>query len=156
MPNWCSNNLTISHNDSSKLQEFVDAYNNGQTCEHFMPTPPKDENNNSSMPDWWNWRTNNWGTKWDFGLEKHVDPAKIINNEVSLSFLTAWSPPTGLYQHLYNLGYKITASYFEPGMSFAGYWEDNNDECYQYEDYNDLPLELIQEYNMDEFLEEEN
>ena len=36
MPNWCMNNLTISHDDPAKLQEFVDAYNSGETCNHYF------------------------------------------------------------------------------------------------------------------------
>ena len=96
MPNWCMNNLTISHDDSTKLQEFVDAYNNGKTCEHFLPVP-------SGYYDdqrWYNWCCNNWGTKWDFGKDEYHDPAEIVNHEVDISFNTAWSPPLPAIEQL--------------------------------------------------------
>ena len=112
MPNWCMNNLTISHDDSTKLQEFVDAYNNGKTCEHFLPVP-------SGYYDdqrWYNWCCNNWGTKWDFGKDEYHDPAEIVNHEVDISFNTAWSPPVQFYEKLVELDYTVRASYWEPGI----------------------------------------
>ena len=38
MPNWCANNVTITHDDPAKLNELVDAYKRGELMEHFMPT----------------------------------------------------------------------------------------------------------------------
>lgn len=158
MPNWCMNNLTISHDDPAKLQEFVDAYNSGETCEHYIPHPPEimksmeDPKNN----DWYNWRCNNWGTKWDFGLREYGEPATVENNKVSISFNTAWSPPTQFYEHLRDEhGYVIKASYWEPGMAFCGWWtDDGDDDYYEYVDKDEIPHGLWDEYNMDEFFEE--
>ena len=57
MPNWCLNKLTISHEDRSKVMEFVHAYKEGKVCEHYLPRP-EDQ-------DWYEWNISNWGTKWD-------------------------------------------------------------------------------------------
>lgn len=165
MPNWCMNNLTISHNNPAKLQEFVDAYNAGNTCEHFIPHPPHivdDIRNNNAFGDkvgggdgWYNWRVNNWGTKWDFGLEKNCEPASIEDNKVVISFNTAWSPPREFYEYLTDEhGYSINASYWEPGMSFCGYWTDGTDDYYEYVDHREIPHGLWDEYGMAEFFEE--
>lgn len=156
MPNWCMNNLTIFHDDPAKLQEFVDAYNSGETCQHYIPHPPEimksmeDPKNN----DWYNWRCNNWGTKWDFGLEEYGEPAKVENNQVSISFDTAWSPPIEIYQKLYELGYTVHASYWEPGMAFCGWWTDGEDDHYGYESHDEIPVGLWDEFGMADFFEE--
>lgn len=121
MPNWCMNNLTISHTDPNMAQHFVDAYNEGGVCNYLLQTG-----------EWETYTSNNWGTKWDFGKDEHDDPAMVIpvttptedgistRYEVEISFNTAWLPPIQLYNHLVSLGYKVRASYFEPGCCFCG------------------------------------
>lgn len=157
MPNWCMNNLTISHDDPAKLQEFVDAYNSGETCEHYIPHPPEimksmeDPKNN----DWYNWRCNNWGTKWDFGLEENYEPIKIQDGSVMISFDTAWSPPIPLYDKLYELRYNIHASYWEPGMAYCGLYRDGIDNYFGYESHDEIPVGLWNEFEMAEFFEDE-
>ena len=152
MPNWCMNNLTIEHDDIEKVNEFVEAYKRGDTCEHYLPTPKRDDGELSD--DWWDYRVNNWGTKWDFGGEGEW--IEQDGNMVRCSYDTAWSPPIGLYERLQVLGFYVKASYFEPGMSFAGKWIDGED--YEYGGDNgidDFPQDLIEEYNMTEWYEDE-
>ena len=153
MPNWCMNNLTVSHSDPAKLQEFVDAYNSGKTCEHYLPVPSgyyDDER-------WYDWCIQNWGTKWDFGKREHDDPVAIEGNKVEVSFDTAWSPPVEFYQKLVELDYNIRGSYFEPGMSYCGIWDNGIDNYIEYgmmENKEDIiPVALWNEYAMDEFFE---
>jgi hypothetical protein len=165
MPNWCANNVTITHDDPAKLNELVDAYKRGELMEHFMPTP-RDPNDPTqllgagkpvtfdSSKDWYSWRVNNWGTKWDVGGEDaFVD--RPDQNTVVLSFDSAWSPPIEFYSFMtYLQGFDIRASYFEPGMCFCGDWIDGMDNYYEGE-WRDFPDHLIQEYNMEEFYEED-
>ena len=155
MPNWCMNRLTISHEDKSKVDEFVAAYKSGTTCDHYLPTPRgadgdivRDENH----PDYWyRHNTSVWGTKWDFGGEdKFIE--QTGNNAIA-SFDTAWSPPEGLYEHLVTLGFDVDATYCEPGVGFAGRWHNGEDDWY--EDFSEFPDDLIEEYNLREFLEED-
>ena len=154
MPNWCMNNLTIEHEDIEKVNEFVAAYKRGETCEHYLPTPKRDDGELSD--DWWDYRVANWGTKWDFGGEDQFIIVKQDENKVICSYDTAWSPPIGLYERLQLLGFKVEATYFEPGMGFAGRWIDGDDQYYETNgDYKQFPQDLIEEYNMDEFYEDE-
>lgn len=147
MPNWCMNGLTISHSDHEKVQEFADAYNSGKTCEHYIPCP---ENK-----DWYDWNISNWGTKWDFGAESEHDRVVVDDGKVIVGFNTAWSPPIDFYAHLRKLGYRVEASYFEPGMAFCGKWIDGLDAYVDYgEDHNDIPSDLWDEFAMAEFFEE--
>ena len=156
MPNWCLNRLTIEHDDIEKVNEFVAAYKRGETCEHYLPTPKNEDG--SLDDDWWNYRVNNWGTKWDFGSgedEKDGLHPTVVDNQATMSFDTAWSPPIGLYERLQLLGFKVEATYFEPGMAFAGQWIDGDDQYYEAAgSYKNFPQDLIEEYNMDEFYED--
>jgi len=151
MPNWCLNNATITHDDPTKLNELLDAYKRGDLMEHFLPTP-KDENGELDK-DWYDWRVNNWGTKWDVGGE---DAFYSDNPEgLVLSFDSAWSPPVDFYQFLKDEhGFDIRASYWEPGLAFCGDWIDGMDDYYEGE-WHDYPQHLIDEYNMVEFYEED-
>ena len=78
MPNWCMNNVTINHDDPSKLNELRDAYKRGELMETYMPTPREPDDPTKLLGegkpttignDWWWWRVDNWGTKWDVGGE---------------------------------------------------------------------------------------
>jgi hypothetical protein len=155
------NNLIISHSDPDKLQEFADAYNSGSTCGHYLPTPT-DQNgetiqDRSSPNYWYTWQCNNWGTKWDFGKEEYHDPAKIEDNKVAISFNSAWSPPIQFYEKLVELDYNLRATYFEPGMSYCGIWDNGDDNYIDYGDMDNkediIPVALWNEYGMDEFFE---
>ena len=163
MPNWCLNKLTISHHDRSKVMEFVHAYKEGKACEHYLPVP-KDEKgevitDESSPNYWYTWCINNWGTKWDIGSdnnEAHGLKPTIVDNEATMSFDSAWSPPTGLYKELVLRGFRVIASYFEPGMAYCGEWIDNNDYYIEYgNDKTLIPAQVWEDYNLEEFFEEE-
>lgn len=156
MPNWCYNKLTVEHNDSAMLDRFVQAYNAGKACSEFLPKP-------ENLGDgWFDWCVNNWGTKWDIGADVGTDreeryglKATVVGNEANCSFDSAWSPPTGLYEKLDELGYKVHASYFEPGMAFCGVWADGYDNYIEYSTKDDIPVGIWNEYGLKEFFEEE-
>lgn len=166
MPNWCLNHLTISHPDMDRVDRFESAYMRSDLCETFLPEPKDDEGNpivgadydengKFKMPDWYEWRIANWGTKWDFGYDtdRGLQPTRV-DNEVTVRFDTAWSPPIGLYECLNALGYSVQAYYFEPGMCFAGEWIDGEDTYYENDvsSFSDMILELfdVDAYNEDD------
>jgi hypothetical protein len=76
------------------------------------------------MPKWWDWRIQNWGTKWN----TYDDELCEINETLEYRFNTAWSPPEMAVAHLREIykeerdGVSITAFYDEPGMEIAGYY----------------------------------
>ena len=78
----------------------------------------KDDGINGSMPEWYNWRVDNWGTKWD------VSDVWMGESKVSLtySFETAWSPPERVIRALSERfpNASITLSYHEPGCGYKG------------------------------------
>ena len=164
MPNWCMNKLTVTHEDKSMIDRFEKAYRDDWVIETFYPTPrdpgdptmmmgegkpmSKDDNPNNN---WYLWRLKNWGTKWDIGCKDAygLEPTRV-DNELSMTFDSAWSPPIGFYERLVSLEFDVQASYFEPGMSFAGTWHNGEDDSYE-GNWNDFPESLRDEFSMHEY-----
>lgn len=167
MPNWCLNNLTVSHTDKKMMDRFVDAYNKGNTCQEFIPEPESfDEGDEFGTNGWYGWRVNNWGTKWDVGYDegketegRHGHEIVDWNNgktyEVICTFDSAWSPPIGLYNKLVELGYDVHASYFEPGCAFCGIYHNGHDNCVEYQEKGEIPVAIWNDFNLGEFFEED-
>jgi len=184
MPNWCSNSVTFWHEDEKELQRLVDAYNSGHAMSAIWPCPDdlkivagcvgapgspeqvaletKQAENfaKHGAKDWYDWCCENWGTKWDFGLENGDKPAQIETDAkgrkcVRLGFNTAWAPPTGFYSHLHNeLGFTVKAYYFEQGVGFCGIYTDDNDRLFKIEEFtqdwigDNIPSNLCEAFNL--------
>ncbi|MAK50664.1 hypothetical protein [Marinobacter sp.] len=73
---------------------------------------------------WYDWRINNWGTKWNTYDAELLD----INESIEYTFNTAWGPPDMAIAALREIykeerdGVIITAFYDEPGLQMAGYY----------------------------------
>lgn len=154
MPNWCNNNVTISHADSAKMEALASAVREGKFCNHVIPVPKEltetvaghcgdgyaQELNQFKMQlnqkyfgatDWYGFCTSRWGTKWDVDA---YDPeeVKVENNTIEFGFDSAWAPPMGIYEALVEEGYEVVAYYWEPGMGFVGKYDNGVDDCYDY------------------------
>lgn len=155
MPNWCNNTVEIYHNDPAMLERVRKGFNEGKLLNEFLPVPedlqivagcvgadddPKQialveaENRNLEkygVKNWYDWCVANWGTKWDVGGDGYE--AQDIPGGLMLTFDSAWSPPIDAYSKLVEqFGFSIRAMYYEPGMAFAGIWEDGDDDYYEY------------------------
>jgi hypothetical protein len=169
MPNWCSNNFSITGN----VESIKDLWEAAQTA-----GPDGDFgllNAIAPIGDWdYGTAVDTWGTKWDVsdeGLEfiDHGDGTASITGW----FESAWAPPIGAYEQLAADfdSCIIEASYFEPGMDFAGFWSSENGEehldnlhdVWENDPENQLFKQLDEEYDLssqfaewaEEFLEEE-
>jgi hypothetical protein len=177
MPNWCLNNATLQHDDPAAIDEFLRAYSSRDTMAHYLPSPrdPSDpdkllgEDEHAPSPEelmrtladptanppqhWYAWHLVRWGTKWDVGgpdsYSNRLSPNKLV-----VSFDSAWSPPVPFYEHIVSLGFKVKASYWEPGMSFCGRWIDGVEQHYD-GGLSNFPEDLIEEFNMREFYEDD-
>ena len=140
MPNWCNNSFSITGN----IESIKDLWDTAQTANDgefgllsaIMPEPKDNE-------DWYSWRVDNWGTKWeisDEGLEytDHGDGTASIDGW----FDSAWAPPIGAYEQLAADfdSCVIECSYYEPGMDFGGFWSSENGDEY----FDDLQERLEQ------------
>jgi hypothetical protein len=79
------------------------------------------------MPDWWNWRNDNWGTKWNLVPNHDGDLTGYnmdsVGNEIRMSFDTAWSPPDGVYNAIVDKYPTLDINWFyrEDGAQMAGW-----------------------------------
>jgi hypothetical protein len=98
------------------------------------------------MPDWWNWRIANWGTKWDVG-GYDCDIERVSDTEIYMVFDSAWSPPVAALQSRDDISY--TLFYCEFGMAFCGvargHHENHDDETYE---FGEEPEELTERFNI--------
>lgn len=137
MPNWCTNSITIQGPTDTIKQLWEDACNqeDGFGLLNAMHPMPKDLNDTvadgSPMPNWYNWRVTNWGTKWDVSDEG----LEFVDNDDGTAsiqgwFDSAWSPPIEAYQAFDEQmdNCYITASFYEPGMDFGGFYESEGGE----------------------------
>jgi hypothetical protein len=133
MPNYCYNRLILRHNDSTKLDEAIAAFKEGTLLNYFVPQPPdllnqtatsihtrapKDSSEPAEIefPEWYKWRVQHWGTKWDICPDRY----KRTKTAVEFSFDTAWAPPLAAYDAVVAAGFEVEADYDEPGVGFGG------------------------------------
>ena len=176
MPNWCNNSVEIYHEDPAMLERVRKAFDEGTLLAEFIPIPQslkivagcvgdpdeqkkleEDTARNKEVHGYGNWYdycVNEWGTKWDVGADGN--PAQDIPGGLMLGFESAWAPPIQAYEKLFYMGFKIRAMYFEPGMAFAGIFEDGSDEYYEYGGMDstqiaeELPVELDEAFGISE------
>ena len=129
MPNWCNNSLSIILKEENELAvEFIKSHLftiNEENKEEmtFTILVPEPENND----DWYQWRIDNWGTKWE---PSDVGCRVENNSKIYINFQTAWSPPDpvilafieSVTQHKFFSQYieQIELEYDEVGMGFWG------------------------------------
>lgn len=118
MPNWCQNVMYIKNHNPS----LVKAIKEGTLCEHIVPEPKDDEG--EPMSGWYDWRVENWGTKWDIKCE-HVEVDD--DDTLIVKFDTAWSPPDKVFDAMHKKGYLFEAYYVEYGMEYYGSYVDGRD-----------------------------
>ena len=175
MPNWCNNTLTLEHDNPTMVARARSAFLEGALLQQFFPCPAdldivagslghntpeqleleaKEEANLAKYgyKNWYDWKIANWGTKWDVGGgDSYVED---IEGGVMLTFDSAWSPPIGAYEKLLEAGFRVYATYYEPGCAFAGIWDNGSDEYYEYSGMDSkeiaeaLPAELDEAYGI--------
>ena len=178
MPNWCNNTLTLSGPKDKVKTIFDKAKESNELLQQLHPMPKELEGTTSPAPtdgepqplvdghdNWYDWRVENWGTKWDVDM----DGLELVENNDSATiqgwFDSAWAPPTGAYGYFLanNEDCSIHSYFYEGGMDFAGEWDDGSDTTInpseytadQMEDPNGgLIYELNEHFNFSEFVRE--
>ena len=136
MPNWCNNTITLTGPKEKITKIYEKAKEDNAFLQQLYPMPTELEGTTADgsvneelvaktgASDWYDWRTENWGTKWEVdaeGLELSDDGTTI-----SGWFDSAWAPPIHAYEFFLtkNEDCSISSLYYEGGMDFAGKWED--------------------------------
>lgn len=145
MPNWCMNHVVCRHNDPAKMEALKSALKNDTFFEHILP-----------IGEWeYEKACRDWGTKWEasgISWMHFTDEDKL-----SINFESAWCPPEGVYQAMFNQGWEIEAYYYEPGMGFVGkfFVEDGIlvDESYDIND-DPIPAELVEMFGIEDMYDD--
>ena len=149
MPNWCNNTLTLTHEDPAMILRAKEALDRGEFLNEFIPVPTDLQIVSGRVGDgaeqrelerktaenvekygygnWYDFCVGEWGTKWDVGCEGSTDvhpDGKMLHTY----FDSAWAPPVNAYVKLEELGFKVNAMYYEPGMCYAGTYGELGDE----------------------------
>ena len=126
---------------------------------YLMPEPDYTEGDkklaedgiNHTFPDWYSWRVNNWGTKWEVTIEHwERDDNDDGSATFNFNFDSAWGPPVGVYDYVSQKeGWSLFATYIEGGMCFGGYHEEGEDHSFDLgsRDNTDAPDWWVDDYS---------
>jgi succinate dehydrogenase flavin-adding protein (antitoxin of CptAB toxin-antitoxin module) len=115
VPNWCDNRATITGPEPviSEIKEILNTQDPALLA--WMVKEPK----YAGDQDWYGWRVENWGSKWDIS-SVYVDD--VEDDTVSFSFSSAWSPPIEAFKTWAERDGRVTfhLEFWESGVAFAG------------------------------------
>jgi len=158
MPNWCNNNISITGPNSviDKIEKIVkeEKEDNG-LLNFFHPMPKQLEGTTSpsssadkpqpmveGFDNWYDWRVENWGTKWElcefYGVDRQYHSEQNEGEStITFGFDSAWAPPINAYEQFLrdNEDCSLKAWYYEGGCDFMGEWDNGSDDCYAPSDY---------------------
>ena len=124
-PNWAE--IPLAEND---VQEYSFSKPRGEVGEKPVMVINEEspfmnglrfKSTNIQDDRWYNWRVQNWGTKWDcYTLE--MDDTDLPHG-FEVTFETAWSPPEEVCSAIREQYPNVSISWFydEPGCEIAGY-----------------------------------
>ena len=159
MPNWCDNQITITGPNSvidkiEKILKADDTHENPGLLNFFKPMPKELEGTTSpsssakkpqpmveGFDNWYDWRVENWGTKWElcefYGVDRQHLNDSLDESIISFGFSSAWAPPINAYEQFLadNENCSLKAYYYEGGCDFMGEWDNGQDDCYTPSDY---------------------
>ena len=157
MPNWCDNQVTITGPNSviDKIEKIVKEEKEENGLLNFFHPMPKELEGTTSpssasdkpqpmiegFDNWYDWRVENWGTKWElcefYGVDRQHLNDSLDESTISFAFSSAWAPPIGAYEQFLadNENCSLKAYYYEGGCDFMGEWDNGSDDCYAPSDY---------------------
>ena len=144
MPNHCHNRVTFYSANTEDVAKLKKIFTDENTFTQIIPEPdwPNTPNKEGELPKqpaddnpfhmsffestgradqrWYDWRIQNWDTKWDAYdvVVTDDDP-----ESVEIEFNTAWSPPEAICSAIREQYPDVSVSWFydEPGCEIAGY-----------------------------------
>ena len=158
MPNWCNNNISITGPNSviDKIEKITKEEKDGNGLLNFFhPMPEQLEGTTSpssasdkpqpmveGFDNWYDWRVENWSTKWEvcefYGVDRQYHSEQNEGEStITFGFDSAWSPPINAYEQFLrdNEDCSLKAWYYEGGCDFMGEWDNGSDDCYAPSDY---------------------
>lgn len=150
MPNWCGNVLVVTGPSEDLIRfkeqaryEYESSYTDKDgkvtitkektefSFNKFIPEPPELKDTVSpppkpGVPDWYSWRCNNWGIKWDVEADMYEgkgNDGKLL--DLNYTFDSPWGPPCEGLLKISKIYTTLTflMQYEEGGMGFMGQYE---------------------------------
>lgn len=141
MPNWCQNQVKLTHKDPVVISRIQTAFTEGRLLEEFVP-----------LGEWdYNLAVEKWGTKWDVGGENEY--FFVEEDTIVLCFDSAWAPPVPVMEAIQAEGIVVEAYWYEPGMGYAGWLIDGEVEDFEYSDFADIPEEIVEIFGIEDWEE---
>ena len=180
MPNHCQNYLVLGHKDAREISRAKLAILEGKFFQEFHPCPQdlletisgffsgeeqqrdleaktKANLEKYGYANWYDWCNANWGTKWD-AYDDEIVAERYDSDiaELSLTFDTAWAPPTKFYDELVNQGFEVDAMYHEFGCQFCGRYTDGTEQYIEYNEdsLHDIPDDIDEQFGITDTLAE--
>jgi len=177
MPNWCENKMILKGKTENivKFMEMIKGDEDPFTFDKIIPSPKKkadcpakyiikdaedarkhalawDEKNPMRWFNWYSWRYDNWGVKWDCSNVQapsieDVKEQKLTH--VNIFFSTPWAPAKAIIGKILEMATDydlyIKFMWYEPGMCFAGEADsDWNEDSFEYrEDWDEENDETV-------------
>jgi hypothetical protein len=127
------NKMTVRGDDVA-LAKFASRMNGEFSLEKILPTPQKllersPDASKGEIPEWYNWRLQHWGTKWDLRGVKETATgrgARLTFDQSGKSYTcefdTAWHPPMIALENLSKQipDLEIHLTYQDDMMNFTG------------------------------------
>jgi len=131
MPNHCYQSVYIKGPSALVRELYLQLNGNKRFCDAVLPVPFA----NSAGMDGYNWRVENWGTKWDVAEAEIIDELEVSDDEgpeevawFSFRCWTAWGPPVPVWDALHAHGIDVEADYQDEGMMFEGEYQYGKNE----------------------------
>ena len=141
MPNHCHNRVTFYSANTEDVAKLKKIFEDECTFGQIIPAPdwPNTPNKDGELPvkhedpwltyrwsngrqddRWYDWRVQNWDTKWDAYDVVVIDDDP---DSTEIEFNTAWSPPEAICHKIREDYPDVSVSWFydEPGCEIAGY-----------------------------------
>lgn len=163
------------------IKRAKDAFANGKFLQEFVPCPkdlcdddlttwsrgPEQADRDRKKAElkakygyesWYDWNIANWGTKWDVGNSQGINTWD--DHELVAYFDSAWSPPVRAYERLEEQGFRVYATWYEPGSAFAGIYDECGVTDFDLSGMdsgdvqNEIPQELDEQFGISESMAE--
>ena len=129
MPNHCYQTVDIKGDAMLVTELYTALTEQDRFCDFVLPMPIEMREGDK----WYDWRRENWGTKWDLcqvtiietdGIDKEYFNKRNRLAGFSFKCWTAWREPLPVWEKLTEMGICVTAYYLEEGGFFCGIYED--------------------------------